>query len=134
MNRRFSGAIAVALMLAAARLFAHHTIAGIYDPDKRATLSGTIADVQWRQPHVRVHMNVKAEDGHIVQWVVETQAPLVLQSHGLRPDVLKPGMMISSTVCLARDGSHSGYAQNFVLPDGAGTIISFGCLSPRPSP
>ncbi len=134
MTRRFGASIAVALVLAAAPLVAHHTIAGVYDPDKRATLSGTIADVQWRQPHVRVRMDVKAEDGHIVQWLVETQAPLVLQSHGLRPDVLKPGMMISSTVCLARDGSHSGYAQNFVLPDGAGTIISFGCLSVRSTP
>jgi len=134
MNLRISSALAVAIVLAAARLFAAHTIAGLYDPDKRTTLSGIVANVEWKQPHVVVHLDVKAGDGRVVQWTVESQAPIILQSHGLRPDMLRPGMQISSTVCLARDGSHAGYAQNIKLPDRAGTIISFGCFSVRSTP
>ena len=132
MRLRFAAA-AVVLGAFAIPAFAHHTVAGIYDPDKRATLSGVIDDVQWKQPHVLVHLNVKGEDGQRVAWEVETQAPIVMQSHGLRREMLRPGTSISSTVCLARDGSHRGYAQNIVVPD-QGTIVSFGCNSTRSTP
>ena len=126
-------AAALAFCACAVSLFAHHTVAGIYDPDKRATLSGVVSDVEWKQPHVVVHMSVKGDDGKLVPWAVETQTPLVLRSHGLQQEKLKPGMTISSTVCLARDGSDRGYAQTITLPEG-GTIISFGCNSARSTP
>ena len=131
MTRRLAAVLAFSLF--AVPLLAHHTVAGIYDPDKRTTLSGVINDVQWKQPHVIVHMNVKGDDGQRVVWAVEAQAPIVMQSHGLRAEMLRPGTNISSTVCLARDGSHRGYAQNIVVPDG-GTIVSFGCNSTRSTP
>ena len=124
----------VLLLVAAIPLSAHHTVAGVYDPGHRATLTGVVDNVEWKQPHVIVHMEVKDDSRKVIAWAVETQAPLVLRSHGLQQDLLKPGMMISSTVCLARDGSHRGYAQNIVLPDGGGTIISFGCNSNRSTP
>lgn len=127
-------AAAATVLALAVPVLAHHTVAGVYDPDHRATLTGVVNDVEWKQPHVIVHMDVKDEGRKVVAWEVETQAPLVLRSHGLQQDVLKPGMTISSTVCLARDGSHRGYAQNIVLPDGGGTIISFGCNSNRSTP
>lgn len=131
MTRRLAAVLVLSLF--AVPLLAHHTVAGIYDPDKRTTLSGVINDVQWKQPHVIVHMNVKGDTGQRVVWEVETQAPIVMQSHGLRAEMLRPGTNISSTVCLARDGSHRGYAQNIVVPDG-GTIVSFGCNSTRSTP
>ena len=131
MTRRLAAVFFLSLF--AVPVLAHHTVAGIYDPDKRTTLSGVINDVQWKQPHVLVHMNVRGEDGQRVAWEVETQAPIVMQSHGLRREMLRPGTSISSTVCLARDGSHRAYAQNLVVPE-AGTIVSFGCNSTRSTP
>jgi hypothetical protein len=130
----FTKAKAALLVLAiAAPAFAHHTIASVYDPDKRVTLSGVVSDVQWKQPHVLFRVDVKESDGRFVAWTVETQAPLVVQSHGLQHDMLRPGVAVSSTVCLARDGSHRAYAQTIVLPEGR-TILSFGCSSSRSTP
>ena len=126
--------IAAVLVLAVAvPALAHHTVSVLYDPEKQATLNGVVSDVEWRQPHVIFHLKVKGSDGRLVPWTVETQAPLVVRSHGLQPDMLKPGVQVSSTVCLARDGSHRAYAQTIVVPD-AGTIMSFGCYSSRSTP
>lgn len=123
----------LALVVQAVPVLAHHTISVVYDPDRRATLNGVISDVEWKQPHVVFHVKVKGSDGRLEPWTVETQAPLVVQSHGLQHDMLKPGINISSTVCLARDGSHRAYAQTIVLPEGR-TIMSFGCYSSRSTP
>jgi hypothetical protein len=114
-------------------VLAHHTVAGVYDPGKRATLNGVVSDVEWKQPHIVVHMDVKDDSGHWIAWAVEAQAPLIMRSHGLMQDSLKPGVSVSSTVCLARDGSHRGYAQTFTVPE-RGTVLSLGCNSPRSTP
>jgi len=135
--RRFGGVLIAGLVACAvapaAPVLAHHTVAGVYDPAKRATLSGVVSDVEWKQPHMVVHMDVKGDDGRVVMWEVEAQAPLIMRSHGLLQDNIKPGMTISSTVCLARDGSHRGYAQSFTVPD-HGTVISLGCNSAHSTP
>ena len=120
-------------LLSVVTLSAHHTVAGVYDPEHRATLTGVVNNVEWKQPHVIVHLDVKDENNKMVAWAVETQTPLVLQSHGLQTGQLKPGITITTTVCVARDGSHRGYAQNIVVPE-AGEIISFGCNSSRSTP
>jgi hypothetical protein len=130
MNARIATLLVLAI---AAPAFAHHMVSVVYDPDKRATLNGVVSDVEWKQPHVIFHVKVKGEDGRLVPWTVETQAPLVVRSHGLQQDMLKPGVAVSSTVCLARDGSHRAYAQTIVVPEG-GTIMSFGCNSSRSTP
>ena len=131
MKTRFAAALAFCAL--AAPVLAHHTVAGVYDPEKRATLNGVLTDVEWKQPHVLVHIDVKDEGGRFVTWVVEMQTPLIMKSHGLQQDQLKPGMTITSTVCVARDGSHRGYAQTINTPEG-GTVISLGCNSQRASP
>ena len=127
-------ALTVSLLLAGVvTVSAHHTVSVVYDPDKRATLNGVVSDVEWKQPHVIFHVKVRGDDGRLVGWTVETQAPLVVRSHGLQQDMLKPGVPVSSTVCLARDGSHRAYAQTISLPEGR-TILSFGCYSNRSTP
>jgi len=130
----FTRVKAAALVLAiAAPAFAHHTVSVVYDPEHTATLNGIVSDVEWKQPHVIFRVKVRGDDGRLVPWTVETQAPLVVRSHGLQQDMLKPGVPVSSTVCLARDGSHRAYAQTIVLPEGR-TILSFGCYSNRSTP
>ena len=124
---------ALVVLALAVPVFAHHTVSVVYDPDKHATLNGVVSDVEWKQPHVIFHVKVKGSDGRLEPWTVETQAPLVVRSHGLQQDMLKPGVSVSSTVCLARDGSHRAYAQTIVLPEGR-TIMSFGCYSSHSTP
>jgi Family of unknown function (DUF6152) len=130
MMKASAGAIAAVFALAAT-LSAHHTVSAIYDPAHRATLTGVVSDVEWKLPHVLVHLDIASPDGSIVRWEIEAQAPNNLQRRGLAQDAIKPGATLSSTVCLARDGSHKGYAQEFVLP--TGTFYNGGCAVEQPT-
>jgi hypothetical protein len=109
-------ALTVSLFLAlAAPAFAHHTATRVYDPAKLVTLTGIIADVEWKQPHVMLHLDVKAEDGTLVRWDVEAQNPNAVRRNGVQQDAVRPGTTVTSKGCLARDGSHKTYAQTIVI-------------------
>ncbi len=120
-------ALILSLLIAGvATLSAHHTATTIYDPSKLVTVQGVVAELDWKQPHVIIHLDVKAEDGSLVRWDVEAQNPSAVRRHGLQQDDIRPGTAIGSTGCLARDGSRKIYAQTFVLPDRT-PIVNAGC-------
>jgi hypothetical protein len=106
-------------------------VSAIYDPTHRATLTGVVSELDWKQPHVIVRVDVTSADGSTVRWEIEAQAPNNVRRHGLEQDAIKPGTTLSSTVCLARDGSHKGYAQEFVLA--TGTFYNGGCAVEQPT-
>jgi hypothetical protein len=71
---------AVALMiglLTPGSLFAHHGSA-VYDVGKRLTLKGTVVDWVYSNPHCLLKLDVTGEDGQVVSWVAEGQAPNVI--------------------------------------------------------
>jgi hypothetical protein len=105
---------------------AHHTATNVYDPTKLVTLQGVVAELDWKQPHVIIHLDVKEADGRFMRWDVEAQNPGAVIRHGLQQDDVRPGTMMSSTGCLARDGSRKLYAQTFVLADRT-PIANEGC-------
>ena len=50
-----------ALLIAPAAALAHH--AGLYDESNIITLEGTIAEIEWINPHVRLTLETRAADG-----------------------------------------------------------------------
>ena len=61
MRNRLSGLlVAVAIGLAAtATLLAHHSVPGQFDMSKPVTLKGVISKIDWINPHIYVHLDVK---------------------------------------------------------------------------
>jgi hypothetical protein len=39
-------------------------------------LKGVIAEVEWLNPHSFLHLDVKAEEGNVVRWLVEIPSPI----------------------------------------------------------
>jgi len=93
----------IALPLAA---LAHHSGA-MFDNDKSVTLTGTVTQFQWTNPHCWIQMLVPGDAGE-VEWSVEMGAPLQLYQGGWKPGTLKPGDEITVTVHPIRDGTHAG--------------------------
>ena len=52
-------------------LQAHHSTAN-YDVTRAVAIKGIVTSVDWRNPHVRIHVDVTDADGRIVNWDVET--------------------------------------------------------------
>ncbi len=111
-------AMGLALIASAVPVFAHHSFAAEFDGTKQITLNGVVTKVDWVNPHAYIYVDVKGDDGAVINWAIETGAPNVLYRQGWRKDDLKAGDMVTLTAFLAKDGSHTAAARNVKLPDG----------------
>jgi WD40 repeat protein len=115
-------AVAIALAglgLAASGIFllAHHSTAN-YDVTKVVAIKGTVTSVDWRNPHVHIHLDVTDADGRIVNWDVETWGIGQLSVRGLTNGFLKPRDQIRTEVFVEKDGSRRAVVHTLTLPDG----------------
>ena len=115
--------VLVALTIAASTLFTvplsgrHHSTAA-YDVSKNVTLKGVVTSVDWRNPHVHIHVDVPNVDGSKINWDTETWGIGQMSVRGLTNGFLKPGDRISIEVFVAKDGAHTAFVRNLKLPDG----------------
>jgi len=112
-------AFLVALVgLTAARPAAHHSFAAQYDASKAIRLTGTLTKVEWTNPHIYFFLDVKDENGQIVNWGCEAGAPGALSRRGFKRSNLQIGETLIVDGYRARDGSRLIDARRVTLPDG----------------
>ena len=126
MKSRYLAVRAAASVLLAASLpmSAHHSFAAEYDSTKPITLTGTVKELKWQNPHAYVFVDVKDESGKTVTWALETLSPNALQRSGWTRESLKKGDAITVEAYKAKDprpltdGSLHGNGRSFALADG----------------
>jgi hypothetical protein len=111
-------AVALGLVVAPDPVFAHHSFAAEFDGNKKITVTGVVTKMDWVNPHAYIYLDVKGDDGVVVNWAIETGAPNMLYRQGWRKDDLKAGDAVTVEAFLAKDGSHTGAARTVKLPDG----------------
>jgi len=117
MRYLIAGALALALFIPAAPALAHHSMA-MFDQTKTVTLSGTVKEFQWTNPHCYIQLMVKDASGKDVEWSLEMGAPMYLYAKGWRPSVLKAGMPIKVTINPLRNGDPGGVVLTATTADG----------------
>ncbi|HSQ95842.1 MAG TPA: DUF6152 family protein [Croceibacterium sp.] len=100
-------AVALALCLPAVPVQAHHSMA-MFDQTKTVTLTGTVRQFQWTNPHCYIQLMVKDAAGKQTEWSLEMGAPMYLYAKGWRPSSLKAGSQISVTINPLRNGDPGG--------------------------
>ena len=60
--------MALGLVAAAVPVFAHHSFAAEFDGNKQITLTGVVTKVDWVNPHAYIYVDVKGDDGAVVNW------------------------------------------------------------------
>ena len=88
-------------------LFAHHGT-GTYDSTKSVTLSGTVTEFLFINPHAALFFDVKDEKGKLVNWAIEMNSPGVLSRAGWTKRTFKAGDQITITVRPAKAGTPVG--------------------------
>jgi hypothetical protein len=83
---------------------AHHSFAAFFDPDKSVTVTGTVTEFRFTNPHGMIAVDVKKPGGGIEKWRAETNAPVVLVQRGWSRDSIKPGMVVTIDGWPSRDG------------------------------
>jgi hypothetical protein len=91
------------LALVSAPSFAHHS-AVMFDDAKEITVSGTVKEFQYTNPHSWLLVDVKNQDGTVTTWGFEAEGPSTLIRAGIRKSDLAPGTALTITGHPMRDG------------------------------
>ena len=108
-------------LLAAGTAKAHHSPSSIFNMAEKISLTGTLTQVDWVNPHIAVYIDVKKPDGSGVEnWKFESAPPSWLKRVGVNSADFKKAIGQSVTVegNRARDGSPYGFLQKITFADG----------------
>jgi hypothetical protein len=109
---------AVAAVLLVAPAFAHHAFEAEFDANKHVTLKGRVTQVEWINPHVWIHLDVKGQDGTVVNWMVEGGPPNALVRRGWNKRSLPEGTEIVVEGYQSKDGAMRANGRDITFPDG----------------
>ena len=108
----------MSLVLAGVSAAAHHSVALQYDMSSEVTVVGAIVELEWRNPHAWLHLEVENEAGVVQLWKIEFSSANSLYRRGWRPDNLPIGSIITVHGLPARDGSRSIDSEEVTFADG----------------
>ena len=85
---------------------AHHSVTGAFDVDDKFEITGRIAEVEWVNPHVYIHMDVQSETGETERWALETSPTQFFRNAGVSKSMLEgDGGLTTITGIRGRDKS-----------------------------
>ncbi len=100
-------ALAVGVLMLAAPLLAHHGTA-VYDTKKPVTVTGTVTEYRFVNPHVILVWDAKDAKGNIQQWSAEIGAPNNLgRSVGWTSKTIKAGDQVTVTGNPSKTGTYT---------------------------
>ncbi len=108
---------ALAFLLAAGAAFAHHSPI-VFDRTRQVTLTGTVTEFRWGNPHSWIHLDVADADGKVANWSIEMDPASHLARRGWKSSLLKPGDKITIVVYPLRNDEKGGQYISVTLPDG----------------
>ena len=82
------------VLLLALPAAAHHSFAP-FDTNAQKTVTGTVKQFDWTNPHIYTHVEAKDETGKLVVYRVEGGPPNSLFRQGWRKDTLKVGETVT---------------------------------------
>jgi uncharacterized protein DUF6152 len=98
-----SGFAALCLLFASGTALAHHG-GSAYDTGHPLTVTGTVKEFQFIQPHPLITLEAKDDQGVVTEWSVEMTAPNHLVHYGWNGHKLKPGDQITVVGLPSKNG------------------------------
>jgi hypothetical protein len=121
---RLSPAVCMAsILMAPVSSLAHHS-AAMYETEKTVTVSGTVKDFEYVNPHAWLNVVVTDDSGEHTLWGFEAEGPSVLIRSGIKKDALQPGDLVTVKARPLRDGRPAGDWVSVTKADG--TVLAAG--------
>jgi hypothetical protein len=96
---------------------AHHSVAINFDNSKTLTLTGRLKEVDIRNPHSRITIEVRQPDGTLKAWLVEWSDRNALVRRKVPFQLLHVGDVVTITASPSRELDNLGYFRTALLPD-----------------
>ena len=111
------------LVMAAVPAFSHHGTAA-YDTTKIVTVSGTVTEFRFANPHVLIFWEAKDEAGNAQLWIGERSGPnSMARNAGWSSKTIKPGDQVTISGRQSKNGSRTMAVSKIILN---GTELSMG--------
>jgi hypothetical protein len=91
--------------------WAHHGNSA-YDEAHWITISGTVTEFVWANPHCQIFLDVKDNKGAAVNWAIESQSPGIMRRNNWTRTSVKAGDQITITLAPAKNGAPVGFSGN----------------------
>ena len=115
-NLGLAGVLAGAMALGVSSpAWSHHSHA-MFDHDKEVTITGTVAEWIFRNPHVFLYIDVKDDKGETVRYTVEMSNITNMLKVGFGATTFKAGDTVTVTMHPLGDGRPGG---NYIVAKGA---------------
>jgi hypothetical protein len=111
-----SALFGVALLCAVVPTFAHHSWPVSYS--RLVTVTGTVMDFAWENPHPMITLEVRSDDGKVEKWMVGGPAINRMEANGWSRSTVKKGDVITGTGYQFSDGQKIIRLERIVMPDG----------------
>ena len=112
------GGMGLILAATGVSLSAHHSFAAEFDAKKPVHCKGTVTKMEWVNPHVWLHIDVKKPDGTVENWAFEAGTPNVLFRRGFTKQSLLPGTKVVVDGYQAKDGLKRANGRDLTFSDG----------------
>ncbi len=117
-NLTWTGVLAGAMALAVVSpAWSHHSHA-MFDHTRDVSVTGTVTEFVFRNPHVFLHIDVKADNGEVVNYSIEMSNIPNMIRRGIGQTTFKPGDRITAMVHPLRDGRQGGNYVTIVAANG----------------
>jgi Family of unknown function (DUF6152) len=95
-------------------LLAHHGNAA-YDTGKTVTVTGTVTEWLWANPHCLLDFDVKDDKGNMKHYTGELSNPPDIMAHGWSKKMFKPGDEVTVTMVPGKNGEPIGRIYTVVV-------------------
>lgn len=119
--------VGIAFLLVAQPGLGHHS-AEMFERELTVTLSGTVKEFRYINPHSWLIVEIENEDGSTTTWGFEAEGPQDLMHGGVRKSDLPPGARITVTGRPMRDGRPAALWSTIVKEDG--TLLNWRTPGP----
>ena len=110
--------VGVGVLLMVTPVSTHHAFSAEFDISKPLNLTGKLVRWEMINPHSWFHLDIEADDGTMVTWMIEGGSPNELIRNGVTKNTLDVGTELTVEGYYAKDGTPKGVGRNFLLADG----------------
>jgi hypothetical protein len=120
MNRKFAAAAVIvsSLFFTSAAAFAHHSVAANFDGSKPKDVVGKVKEVEIRNPHSQITLQVAKPGGGVTEFYVEWSDKNALMRRKVPVSKIHVGDMVTINVSPSKRLPNLGYFRSATLPDG----------------